>query len=61
MSPIDELIQSGRVQVDNAKHQIDSTQLCAWLYLDGRLCSRKAMQAQYIDVSEYVFTNQSKS
>ena len=61
MDSIHDMFNKGLAEVDTQHHQVDGLQLCAWQYLDGKLCNRRALRAETWDATNWVREYQSRN
>ena len=54
MDAINDMFNKGLASFDTQQHEVEAMQLCAWLYLDGKLCNRKALRAETLIATRWV-------
>ena len=61
MDAINDMFNKGLASSGTQQHHVEGLQLCAWLYLDGKLCNRKALRAKIWDATNWVREYQSRN
>ncbi len=61
MDAINDMFNKGLASSGTQQHQVDGLQLCAWQYLDGKLCNRRALRAKTLIATNWVREYQGKN